>query len=480
MKKIYFLLFIISFISNNLNAQSPYPSRNFDITFEVKGIKNETAIIGFYYGNQKLKADEVTFDANGVAKLQGKKELSDGVYLLVFPSMQYRYFEFIIKETAFTLKTDTADFSTIEVIGSPENKVFTEDTKKMGKIQEEINPLRKERDSIFKTDSLKAVKLNDQIKELEEKLKEQRASVIKKYPSLFYSKIIAMINDPEVPKIPKKTDGTEDIEFSRNYIREHYFDNVDFGDSNLIKTPVFYGKVFNYLNAYTDPEPDSLIKSCDLIISKADKSPLMYQYLCIELLNKYAQSQIMGHDKVYCHLAEKYYLPKKAWWADDSTLIKIQESVLYMKPTLIGNYVPRVTGLDKDSIREHKLDEIVFKYDYTVLAFWDPDCSHCKHDMPMLRNLWRDTLLAKNIGLVSVSISRDRQKILEFVDNTNIDDIEVWYDPTGRAPWRGYYDLRVTPLVLIIDKEAKIIAKRIEIDDIDWYITNWKKGHQKE
>ena len=150
-----------------------------------------------------------------------------------------------------------------------------------------------------------------------------------------------------------------------------------------------------------------------------------------------------------------------------------------MKPTILGQYVPRVTGLDKDNIREHKLDEIVFKYDYTVLAFWDPDCSHCKHDMPMLRNLWRDTLLPKNIGLVSVSISTDRHKILEFVEKTNIDDIEVWYDPTGRAPWRGYYDLRVTPLVLIIDKEAKIIAKRIEIDDIDWYITNWEKGHKK-
>ncbi|MBK8672004.1 MAG: hypothetical protein IPN93_03170 [Bacteroidetes bacterium] len=86
-------------------------------------------------------------------------------------------------------------------------------------------------------------------------------------------------------------------------------------------------------------------------------------------MNKYATSGIMGHDAIYVHLAEKYYLPRKATWSDSATLAKIQESVFYLKPTLIGSYAPRITGLNKDSTKAVVIDSIIFKHDFTIIAF---------------------------------------------------------------------------------------------------------------
>ncbi|MBK8672006.1 MAG: hypothetical protein IPN93_03180 [Bacteroidetes bacterium] len=81
--------------------------------------------MGFYYGDKKLIADSIKFDENGIGKIQGIKEnLTDGIYLVVFPSMKYRYFDFVMKEKVYSISGDTANFDKLESKGSIENEVF--------------------------------------------------------------------------------------------------------------------------------------------------------------------------------------------------------------------------------------------------------------------------------------------------------------------------------------------------------------------
>lgn len=457
------------------NAQQNKP---YDITFKINGIKDETAILGFYYGEKKLIADSIKFDENGIGKIQGIKEnLTDGIYLVVFPKMQYRYFDFVMKEKTYTIIGDTAHLDKLEAKGSIENDVFFKDTKTLSGFQQQLIDANKSRDSIIKIDSSQGLIWDKKIKTIIENQAKHRESTIAKYPNLFYTKVIRMLHEPEMVDPIKRPDGSIDSLYPLLKARKDFFDDIDFKDSCIIKTPVFYNKIFSYINKYYSPEPDSIIVACDELIAEA-KNNNIYQYLCVELLNKYAGSGIMGQDAVYVHLAEKYYLPNKASWADSATLKKIQESVYYLKPTLIGNYAPRIGGYNSDSTSQVIIDSIIFKHDFTIISFWDPECSHCKVEMPALTRLWKDTLQQKDIGLVGVCVDRSKAKMNEFMVKQGIQDIQYQiYDPTGKAPWRGYYDLRSTPLVLILDKKGKIIAKRIDIKDIDWYIENWKKGH---
>lgn len=77
--------------------------------------------------------------------------------------------------------------------------------------------------------------------------------------------------------------------------------------------------------------------------------------------------------------------------------------------------------------------------------------------MPVLTRLWRDTLQYDKIGLVGVCVDRNKDKMNDFIVKNGISDLKYQiYDPTGKAIWRSYYDLRSTPLVLIVDKKVKL------------------------
>lgn len=472
----YLYIFLFAFLT--FSVAKGQQDKVFDITFKIKGVKNETAILGFYYGDKKLIADSIKFDENGIGKIQGIKEnLTDGIYLVVFPSMKYRYFDFVMKEKVYSISGDTANFDKLESKGSIENEVFFKDTKALGLFQFQLMAAKKSMDSVAKIDSSKVAFWKDKIEDIQTQQEKHRAATIAKYPNLFYTKVIKMLHEPDIEKPLKRADGTYDSLYPLLKARKDFLADIDFKDSCIIKTPVLYNKLFTYINNYYSPEPDSVIVACDELIAQSKNSNL-YQFLCVELLNKYATSGIMGHDAIYVHLAEKYYLPRKATWSDSATLAKIQESVFYLKPTLIGSYAPRITGLNKDSTKAIVIDSIIFKHDFTIIAFWDPECSHCKTEMPVLTRLWRDTLQYDKIGLVGVCVDRNKDKMNDFIVKNGISDLKYQiYDPTGKAIWRSYYDLRSTPLVLIVDKKGKIVAKRIDAKDIYWYLENWKKGH---
>jgi ssDNA-specific exonuclease RecJ len=103
MKKIFFTLTFLSiyWISNAIE-------RDFNIQISVKGMENQKGILAYNYGDKKFIADTLQFDQNGLAKINGKKDYEDGIYLMAFPTLDLRSFDFILRETNFQLSTDTS------------------------------------------------------------------------------------------------------------------------------------------------------------------------------------------------------------------------------------------------------------------------------------------------------------------------------------------------------------------------------------
>ena len=56
----YLYIFLFAFLT--FSVAKGQQDKVFDITFKIKGVKNETAILGFYYGDKKLIADSIKFD----------------------------------------------------------------------------------------------------------------------------------------------------------------------------------------------------------------------------------------------------------------------------------------------------------------------------------------------------------------------------------------------------------------------------------
>lgn len=443
---------------------------NFNITITVKGMENQIGILAYYYGDKRFVKDTLKFDEKGVSFIKGKKNIAEGVYLIAFPSMRFNSFDIIMKETAFSLSTDTTNFIKNAVIkNSVENKEMFEDMNFMMPLGVENDSLQKKLKTLDKnSDTYKAI--SKEIEGISKQIVTHRKELNKKYPTTFYSKLLKAMLDIDVPEGAKKPDGSlVDSFYNFHYTQQHYFDNIDFTDSGFVRSPIFQGKLLKYFETYTYPQPDSIIKSVDFIINKARVNKDMFQFCLNELFLKYAKSEIMGHDAIYVYIADKYYLSGEAWWATEKSLAELRDRVEAVKPTLIGKIAPNF--IVQDSLGKMQVfHDFIAKNKYTLLVFWNSDCGHCQHEIPVLKQLYTDSLKALGLRVFAVSTEQTDSSFRAFAAKNCAPDWITCADMRGVSAFRKEYDVIATPKVFIITQDYKIIAKNIPMHTIADFI----------
>jgi len=280
------------------------------------------------------------------------------------------------------------------------------------------------------------------------------------------------MSEPEVPEPPRDANGViTDSSFQFKYFKSHFFDNVDFSDERLLRSPILQSKIKTYTQQLTVPLPDSLIQAIDTIIIKARANKEVFKYCVATLANFYETSNIMGYDKIFVHIAEKYYLTKEAFWADSALQAKILERVMKIKPNILG--VPAYDiHMPDTALKIHKLYDVKAKY--TILVFWDPTCSHCKTEIPKLSHYYDSVKVSKNIEVFSVGIESDIELWKKFIRDNKLKWINV-SDLYNNTNFRNYYDIYSTPVIYLLDEKKNIIAKRLDTDKVRDFIENEEK-----
>jgi hypothetical protein len=93
------------------------------------------------------------------------------------------------------------------------------------------------------------------------------------------------MRDPEVPDPPKDEKGNiTDSTFQYHYYKSHFWDNVDFSDERLLRTPILQNKIKTYTTQLTPQHPDSIIESVNLIIEKSKANKEVFKY-CVASLS---------------------------------------------------------------------------------------------------------------------------------------------------------------------------------------------------
>lgn len=440
--------------------------KDFNITLTVKGMENQIGILAYYYGDKRFVKDTLKFDAKGVTAIKGKKNIAAGVYLIAFPSMRFNSFDIILKETNFSISTDTSEFIKKAVVkNSVENKEMFDDMSYMLPLGVENDSLQKKLKQLQKNDPLYA-KTTADIESITKKIVAHRKEVIKKYPTTFYSKLLGMMLDLEVPEGERKKDGSlVDTFYNFHYTQSHYFDNIDFSDSGIIRSPIFQSKLLKYFEYYTYPMPDSIIKSIDYVIAKSKVNKEMFQFCLNELFMKYAKSEIMGHDAIYVYLADKYYLSGDAWWATEKSLTELRDRVEAVKPTLIGKVAPNFIVQDSTG-KMQVFHDFISKNKYSLLVFWNSDCGHCQHEIPILKKLYNDSLRTLGLRVFAVSTEQTDSSFRAFAAKNCAQDWVTCADMRGVSAFRKEYDVIATPKVFIITQDYKIAAKNIPVDNL--------------
>ncbi|MFC2138124.1 redoxin domain-containing protein, partial [Bacteroidota bacterium] len=312
----------------------------------------------------------------------------------------------------------------------------------------------------------KAKEIQEEMEALNEVVMGEMDRVIIENKDNFLSKLLTASKDVEIPEAPKDENGNIiDSLFQYKYYKAHFFDNIDFSDNRLLRTPFVETKLKQYFTALPQI-PDSLLPLIDNILLKAQADSTVFQFTLSFLFNHFLKSNIMGMDKVYVHIGEKYYLSGLAPWADSSFISKLSDRVGKIKPNLIGNTCPdlRLVTVNNQWLKLHDV-----KAKFTILLFWEPSCGHCKKAIPKLYETYKK-YKENGVAVFAVYTQFKKEEWTEFLEEKSLDWINV-YDPYNISNFRDLYDIYSTPVIYLLDEDKKIVAKRLGAEDIEDFLS---------
>jgi thiol-disulfide isomerase/thioredoxin len=464
-------LLLFGLISISVSAQKGY-----SIKGKITGIKDTTIQLGNYYGDKQYLKDSTRVDAQGRFAFEGKEKLDGGIYIVITPDK--KYFEILMDSTQhFSFETTTDDLiRDFKVKGSPENQLFYEYLnyinprgKKAEELKEKLNSEK------TKEDEKESAKIKEELRLIEKEVTDFKKSLQEKHPWSFVAKIFKAMEDPEVPEAPLLENGQKDSTFAFKYYRAHYWDNIDWKDDRVLRTPIYHNKLKRYMEQLTIQIPDSINKTADEVLSLAKQSPELFKYTLWYITSTFERSNVMGMDAVFVHLVENYYKKKQAFWIDESTLEKIIQRSDILKPILIGKVAPELYL--KDTTDKY-VPLLATKGKYTILYFWDPDCGHCQKISPKVHEIW-EKYKSKGVTGYAVCTLRDLEKFKKFINDKKLKWINV-YDPAPHYNFKDYYDIYSTPVIYLLNEKKEIMFKRISVEQLEEILEKEYEKKEKE
>lgn len=460
MKKIILPILLILFL-----IPPKVYSQGHEINITVVGAADSTLFFAYNYGDKKFVRDTLVADQNGTIVVKGDENLPGGVYLVVLPD--FKYFEFLVSDDQkFSIQTDYNKLlESLEFTGSKENSAFLEYQQFTMKINQSNQVLREEQKiNLTNLDSLFIIQ--DQLDQNTLLVETYLADLIAKYEGTFLGDLLnamAPIDDPEIV-VPDDVENPDSVRMIRSYgyFRDHYFDRVNFANSDLIRTPILMNKLNQYFNRMLVQTPDSIIPQVEMVVKKAKVNSDMYQYVLVYTLNNYLESKIMGLDEVFVLIADKYYLSGEAPWVDSTYMARLNDRVMKVRPNLIGRKAQdlKMETLSGEWISLHQVDR-----KFIVVYFWEPNCGFCKEATPKLYEIYQK-YQNKGMEVLAVYTQQDKEEWENYINETGYDWINAW-DPDQQTYFRYYYDVYTTPTLYVLDRNKTIVAKRIDMESLE-------------
>ena len=459
----------MTFLSVAAQAQNGYEIK---VTFTP--YKGEYIYLGHYFGKTYPIIDSVKLNANSQGVFKGEKPLQGGIYLIGYPNRS-GFFEILIdKQQRFSIKADSASIPAgIRFEGSPDNNLFASYQQQVAEKGLRINVLR---------DNLKAVttvadsaRINEQLNLLDKDLKDYRDQIINNNPQSMLTALLKAMREPILPEKLQKPANREDSVAAFRYYKEHYWDGVEFWDGRLAYTTFFEDKLDRYFNQLVAPHPDSVNKEMDYMLSFSKANAEMERFLLLRFVNRYYTQRYMWEDAVFVHLYEKYFASNPPSWLSEQGKKTITDRAYSLMANIFGT--PATEILLPDSTGK-TVSLYGVKKEYTLVVFWDPTCGHCKETLPKIDSVYNKRWKAQGLGIYAVAKETEgtRNDWLKFIAEKKITNwSHVYYSKeaekervnNGIPGYSQLYDIQSFPTLYLLDKDKRIVAKKLSFDQID-------------
>ena len=190
-----------------------------------------------------------------------------------------------------------------------------------------------------------------------------------------------------------------------------------------------------YFDKMVSPLPDSITPEIDRLIERASFNPDLRDFILWHLLEKYRHPEYMSQDQVFVWLYDHCFSRLEIKDLNAANLAMIRDKAETFRRLALFNLAPDFAI--NDSVDLHSVES-----EYTILFFYDHDCDVCQKEMQDLH---------------SITVQQPEMKIISIDMNTDDVRVDVLYN---------LYDIETTPLIYVLDRDKRMIAKKIQAKQI--------------
>lgn len=448
----------------SLNLESP------DFSIQAQGAQAGKGYLIAFFCETRFYADSTTVDNNGVMSFKKSGSFDPGLYYAVYPDQTV--LQFIIDEDqTFSLKTTKANIvGDMKVEGSLDNELLYKNLKYESEYQPKFNAVATQLQGMNEANANYAT-LKAQQDQLIQERKDHLNEIFTQNPNSFFTIFKKAGQNPDIVDV-RKPDGSVDPIRQLFLYRRAFWNDINFGDDRLIRTPVIFNKLERYITKLTDQKPDSIIASIDYLMNKVPANSEYYRFFAnwIAVKHQPGEVPIMDAEAIYVHMVQNYFTKEKAAWMDTLEVYRLQLRASEMANSLVGQKGPNVKANDPQGVPRAVYDS---KAPYVVIFLYNPTCDHCIEETPKLvqfYNEWKN----KGVDIYAIAVDTNEDEWKKFIASNGMTFTNV-FDPTNRSIYKTYY-VDNTPEIYVLNKNREIIGKNLKVDQISFIIDKDKKG----
>jgi len=275
--------------------------------------------------------------------------------------------------------------------------------------------------------------------------------------------------DPEKFKVPEVPIVLNTPEQRADYLMEHYWDNFNFNNTNLISKPKVSEQAFaDFINILLQLPSEKTDKGIRFLMGKAEVNGKMYQYF-LELSEKYlydpnspVRNEVLYDSFLKAALSSDIL--------DDAHKIRPAQQYELAQKNKAGQKATDFKYTLKNGSTSRLYD---IQAKLLLIYFNNPGCEECK---AVREKILASSALQELIGMGTL-------KVLALYPDEDLAEWNKYYAdiPSGwiNAYNKGaiiknkeLYDLKAIPTLYLLDREKRVLLKDARFEEIEAYILN--------
>ena len=223
-------------------------------------------------------------------------------------------------------------------------------------------------------------------------------------------------------------------------------------------------KLSEYVAAMETAGTEVQKEECDFLIESCTDS-LVKQYVALSLYNTYFTSKVMGSEAVAIHILDRWFITGKVTMPNEIDFLNARIYADFNRSSQIGMKAPQLQARDIDGVWHDLYAEPSDRC--SVLYFYDTDCSKCKIETILLRNILETEDYP--VDLYAFYVGDNEEEWHEYVserfavDNAHTRVRHVW-DPQLDSDFQRKYGVIQTPRMFLIRPDGTIDGRGLDTE----------------